>query len=59
VTVGRCGVMTTLTSAPFDGGREVSDLDDARAKKFFALLDALQAVIYAADWPTAPPTTKP
>ena len=49
ITVGRCGVLTTLTFAPLGtSDTEVPDGDDAHAKRFSTLLDSLENAIYAA-----------
>ena len=51
ITIGRCGVLTSLTLAPLGtSDTEVPDGDDAHAKRFSALLDTLQNVIYSAQW---------
>jgi hypothetical protein len=59
ITVGRCGVLTTLTFAPLGtSDTEVPDGDDAHAKRLSALLDGLQNVIYAAPWHFDGPLSK-
>ena len=59
ITVGRCGVLTTLTFAPLGtSDTEVPDGDDAHAKRFSTLLDSLENAIYAAPWHFDGPLSK-
>ncbi len=48
ISVVRCGVTTTLGTVT--AGMQEIDLDDARAKAFFALEKDLRGVIFAQQW---------
>jgi hypothetical protein len=59
VTVGRCGVLTTITFTPLGTpDTEQPDLDDANAKRLYGLMDRLQSLIYAITWHLEGPLNK-